>query len=206
MLWSAPQSWRHFGDGSRLLELAHHRRSAWNPPLASGSPRIRSLLAQIDLLKSCAKLIDRYLLNQELRPLELCLNRCRGVGSLLDRFEFSEPFIANPRLAHLVRSFADERREDALQSCLPAPERVTAFPNHDVGVDTSRRPRSAAGAWLEGLLDLDASLIDRGRRQMDCAKRQREAALTVGIRHHHDGKGDVQEWRSSVTHVHAALS
>src|SRR2546426_10848245 len=58
--------------------------------------------------RSCAKLIDRYLLNQELRTLELCLNRCRGVGSLLDRFEFSEPFIANPRLAHLVRSFADE--------------------------------------------------------------------------------------------------
>jgi len=31
---------------------------------------------------------------------------------------------------------------------------VTAFPNHDVGVDTSRRPRSAAGAWLKDYLIL----------------------------------------------------
>src|SRR2546427_4859161 len=82
---------------SPVLETFWRRQPAVGIGSSSpeGSPRICSLLAQIDLLKFCAKLIDRYLLNQEPRPLELCLNRGRGVGSLLDRFEFSEAFISN---------------------------------------------------------------------------------------------------------------
>ena len=43
----------------------------------------------------------------------------------------------------------------------------------------------------EGLLDLDASLIDRSRRQIERAESQRDGDFTVGIRHDHDGERDV---------------
>src|ERR1700682_1454643 len=45
-------------------------------------------------------------------------------------------FAMNSPFARPTQSFAEERRQDSLQVRLSAPERVTAFPDHDVGIET----------------------------------------------------------------------
>ena len=58
-------------------------------------------------------------------------NECfkRGEGGV-SRFHDELPF------AQPTQSFAEERRQDSLQVRLPAPERMTAFPDDDVSVET----------------------------------------------------------------------
>src|SRR5690349_11702936 len=53
----------------------------------------------------------------------------RGKGSV-SRFHDEHSLIRS------TQSFAEERRWDSLQVRLSAPERVTAFPDHDVGIET----------------------------------------------------------------------
>src|SRR5690349_21796031 len=118
-----------------------------------------------------------------------CFKRSKGCVS---RFHDELPF------ARPTQSFAEERRQDSLQVRLSAPERMTAFPDHDVGIeDWKLEPLLQRGGYprfhAEEFVDYSSSLwlVWSGKRGKERARiashandqRQIGDAVLVGLLH-----------------------